>query len=45
MLSWTLVVYPDFPSNVPAIGNVGLAIMVLGMVAAGGFVLRRRAMP
>lgn len=42
-VTWTLVVYPDFPSNVPAIGGIGLLVMVAGLLAAGGFMLRRRA--
>lgn len=42
-LNWSLIVIPDIPSNVPAISGIGLLVMVAGLVAAAGFVLRRRA--
>ena len=41
-LNWTLVVHPDEPPPpVPAISDIGLGIMLLFIVAVGGFVFRR----
>lgn len=40
-LSWTLMVFPDAPP-IPAVGGVGLGIMVASLVAAGGGVISRR---
>ncbi len=41
-ITWTLIVFPDTSGGVPAIGATGLAIMVVTMLAAGGYIIQRR---
>lgn len=41
-ITWTLIVFPDTSGGVPAVGGVGLAMMVVAMLAAGGYIIRRR---
>ena len=40
-MSWTLVVYPDEPA-IPAVSGLGLGVLVVALLGAGGTVMRRR---
>lgn len=39
-VSWTLMVFPQ--GNVPAVGNIGLVVLVAVLLAAGSVVITRR---
>lgn len=41
-VSWTLIVFPAAKSGVPAVGTLGLIVMVVLVVGAGAVVLARR---
>ena len=41
-LSWTLVVYPEATSTVPAVSSIGLGVLVVAMISGGMLVLKRR---
>ena len=41
--TWTLVVFPTADGNVPAVGGIGLAVLVVAVMLGGALVLSRRS--
>ncbi len=41
-LSWTLIVFPEAISGVPAVDSLGLGVLVLLLLGAGGAVIAKR---
>jgi hypothetical protein len=41
-MSWTLMVFPDASAGVPAIGGLGLGVLVLSLLGVGALVIAHR---
>jgi len=44
-ISWTLIVFPVTSGGVPAVGGVGLGVLIAILLGVGAFIIKRRQLP